>query len=252
MASWSGTNRQALHGIELAAGHHPNDLSRYRELIGMVGSGLPHNLFDADIRRLLNVRYILWTDYAFDGQAFPGPPESVIARSQLSDGSAYETMHVEAALPRARLVGGSVLKSDTEAVPYMLSDDFDPEGEVVLSEPSPVALDGTPSEGAVRWTHRSPNRLALDVTTERPALLVVADNWFPAWRARVDGEDAPVLRAYHTLRAVPVPAGTHTVEMVYDSRVVGRSLLLSVLLTIGLVGATGVQMIRERRSGRES
>ena len=118
--------------------------------------------------------------------------------------------------------------------------------------PSPVALDGTPSEGAVRWTHRSPNRLALDVTTERPALLVVADNWFPAWRARVDGEDAPVLRAYHTLRAVPVPAGTHTVEMVYDSRVVGRSLLLSILLTFGLVGATVEQMVRERRSGRES
>ncbi|MCG6954718.1 MAG: YfhO family protein, partial [Gemmatimonadetes bacterium] len=31
----------AMFGIELAAGHHPNDLARYRELIGMVGSELP-------------------------------------------------------------------------------------------------------------------------------------------------------------------------------------------------------------------
>ena len=236
--------RPALHGIELAAGHHPNDLSRYRELIGMVGSGLPQNLFDADIRRLLNVRYILWTDYAFDGQAFPGPPESIIARSQLPDGSAYETMHLEADLPRARLVGASVVKSDADAVPYILSEAFDPDAEVVLAEPSPIALDGAPADGTVRWTERSPNRLALDVTTARPALLVIADNWFPAWQATVDGEAAPVMRAYHTLRAVPVPAGAHTVEMVYESRVVGRSLLLSILLTIGLVGATAVQMAR--------
>src|SRR5690606_5638812 len=54
--------RAAIHGIELAAGHHPNDLSRYRELIGMVGSGFPQHLLDDDIRRLLNVRYILWPD----------------------------------------------------------------------------------------------------------------------------------------------------------------------------------------------
>ena len=27
----------AMYGLELASGHHPNDLARYRELIGMVG-----------------------------------------------------------------------------------------------------------------------------------------------------------------------------------------------------------------------
>lgn len=245
--------KPALHGIELAAGHHPNDLSRYRELIGMVGSGLPENLLlDADIRRLLNVRYVLWTDYAFGGQPFPGPPESLILRSQLSDGSTYESMHAETDLPRARLVGASVIKSDAEAVSYMLSPAFDPDAEVVLSKPSPIALDGAPPDGSVRWTERSPNRLVLDVTTARPALLVVADNWFPAWKATVDGEAAPMMRAYHTLRAVPVPAGSHTVEMVYESRVVGLSLLVSIFLTLGLVGATGLQMMRERRGRRES
>ena len=54
-----------LSGIELVAGHHPNDLARYRELIGMAGSGLPLNLLQSgNIRALLNVRYILWPDLA--------------------------------------------------------------------------------------------------------------------------------------------------------------------------------------------
>lgn len=232
----------ALHGIELAAGHHPNDLSRYRELIGMIGSGVPRNLQDVNIRRLLNVRYILWPDYQF-GRSLQG---SVFSQTQLQDGSPYETVLAEDGLPRARLVGSAVVKSDDEAVRYMLSDAFDPEMEVVLAEPAPIHLDGTRSVGTVEWAERSPNRLRLAVATERPALLVVADNWFPAWKATVDDTHAPVLRAYHTLRAVPVPEGTHTVEMVYDSGVVRVGFWISLSMALGLIGAAGIQIARER------
>ncbi len=238
----------ALHGIELAGGHHPNDLSRYRELIGMVGSGLPQNLLDSDVRRLLNVRYVLWPDYQF-GQSISGMP--IVSRTQLQNGTPYETILEDAGLPRARLVGGATVKSDAEAVPYMLSDAFDPVREVVLAEPSPVALDGSAPVGSVTWRTRTPNELSLSVDTERPALLVIADNWFPAWHATVDGAEAPVLRAYHTLRAVPVPAGQHEVVMRYRSGTVARSLWVTLILSIGLIGATGMRVLQERRAGRE-
>jgi hypothetical protein len=128
----------------------------------------------------------------------------------------------------------------------MLSDAFDPAREVVLSEPPPIELDGTAAEGTVTWRSRSPNELAWSVTTERPALLVIADNWFPAWEATVDGAEAPVLRAYHTLRAVPIPAGQHEVVMRYRSSVVAASLWVSVALLLGLGGAVGVQAWRGR------
>ncbi|HKJ03379.1 MAG TPA: hypothetical protein VJ997_13020, partial [Longimicrobiales bacterium] len=218
--------KPAMYGIELAAGHHPNDLSRYRELIGMVGSGEPTNLYTAKIRRLLNVRYVVWPDW--QRGELPDQP-GIVSRTRLQDGRIYETLLAEDGLPRARLVGAAVVKSDEDAVPYMLSDAFDPQAEVVLAEAPPLALDGVPPAGDVRWEERSPNRLRLSVTSDRPALLVVADNWFPAWQATVDGADAPVLRAYHTLRAVPVPAGSHTVEMHYHSALLVRSLWISIL-----------------------
>ena len=236
----------ALHGIELAGGHHPNDLSRYRELIGMVGSGVPQNLLDEDIRRLLNVRYLLWPEYQAGG-AF-GPPEQVVAQSRLQSGQPYETLYVEADLPRARLVGGATVRPDEEAVGYMLSEAFDPEREVVLPEPPPMELDGAPAEGSVQWLERTPNELRLSVNSERPALLVIADNWFPAWRATVDGAEAPVLRAYHSLRAVPVPAGSHDVELRYDSTVVKLSLWVSLLVLVALAALVAVHLLRERRS----
>lgn len=232
----------ALHGIELAAGHHPNDLARYRELIGMVGSSFPENLLNPNIRRVLNVRYLLWPDYEV-GQSVDGP---VLSRTTLSDGQPYETMLTDVGLPRARLVGSAVVKDDEEAVPYMLSDAFDPEGEVVLPEAPPVDLPDTPVRGDVRWIERNPNTLRLEVESDAPALLVVADNWFPAWQAVVNGTEAPVLRAYHTLRAVPVPEGSSTVEMTYHSTTVSWSAWLSALLTSGLLIALAVSTVGRR------
>ncbi len=234
----------AIHGIELAAGHHPNDLSRYRELIGMVGSEEPANLYDGGIRRLLNVRYILWPDF----EKGSGPEGNIVSRTGLQDGRPYQTLYADAGLPRARLVATATVKSDEEAVAYMLSDAFDPEREVVLARTPPLALDGGPVSGEVRWEERTPNRLRLSVTSDRPALLVVADNWFPAWRATVDGEEAPVLRAYHALRAVPVPAGVSAVEMTYHSDLLVRSLWLSVVTLLGLsaLGTWGIARSRRR------
>lgn len=232
-----------LHGIELAAGHHPNDLARYRELIGMAGSGLPLNLLQSgNIRALLNVRYILWPDLAM-GQSPTGP---VLSRTQTPDGRTLESVFEETGLPRARLVGSAVVKTDEEAVPYMLSPDFDPEREVVLAQAAPLELDGGSVSGEVTWIEREPDRLRLEVSAERPALLVVADNWYPAWKARVNGESVPVLRAYHTLRALPVPAGRTQVEMYYESRLLGWSFRLGIAVLFALLAANGVQLWRAR------
>ena len=235
----------ALYGIELAGGHHPNDLARYRDLIGMVGSGQPMNLYGSEnIRRLLNVRYLLWPDL----QMGSSPQGNILSRTQLPDGRAYETVFVEAGLPRARLVGSAVVRSDDEAMAYMLSPGFDPAAEVVLAEPSPVDLPGAPVAGEVDWLERGPDRMRLAVRSSVPALLAIADNWYPAWRARVNGRDTPVLRAYHTLRAVPVPAGESEVELWYRSDVVLRSFWLGVIILAGLLAANAARIWSARRA----
>ena len=235
----------ALHGIELAGGHHPNDLARYRDLIGMVGSGQPMNLYGSEsIRRLLNVRYLLWPDL----QMGSSPQGNVFSRTQLPDGRAYETVFVEAGLPRARLVGSAVVKSDDEAVAYMLSPGFDPAAEVVLAEAPPTDLPGAPVAGEVDWLERGPDRMRLAVRSSAPALLAIADNWYPAWHARVNDQDTPVLRAYHTLRAVPVPAGESEVELWYRSDVVVRSFWLGFIILGGLLAANAVRIWSARRA----
>jgi hypothetical protein len=57
-----------------------------------------------------------------------------------------------------------------------------------------------------------------------------------------------VLRAYHTLRAVPVPAGESTVVMEYRSELLATSAWISVVVLLGLAVTGVVGLARRRRS----
>lgn len=232
--------KPGLYGLELAAGHHPNDLARYRELIGMAGSELPQNFFDVETGGLnlpllstLNVRYVIWPVHRFGGL----PQGEVVMATTLGNNQVYEAVYEIPTLPRARLVQNTVTLSDSEVVPYMMSDQYRPSEEVVLTEHPADPLPGGVAEGGVRWLEKGTNLMRLEVQAGAPALLVLAENWYPAWKARVNGEETPVLRANHSLRAVPVPAGGSEVEVYYDAGALGGPLLVSIVSLLLACGA---------------
>jgi len=240
--------RPGMFGLELAGGHHPNDLARYRDIIGMTGSSIPVNLIgNVNVLRILNVRYILWPDRIGTPED-QGLPTAITDNLELVsqttiDGRPYESIYRFTDLPRARIVGEAVILSDDQSVPFILSEDFDPTRQVVLNDAPPIMLSGKPITGSVKWLERNNNNMSLHVNVDRPALLVLADNWFPAWKGRIGNDDVPVLRANHTLRAIPIPAGEHKVELYYESSQIVQSfyitilglILVSLLLIVGWI-----------------
>jgi hypothetical protein len=52
----------------------------------------------------------------------------------------------------------------------------------------------------------------VEVQARREAFLLLNDVWHRWWRVTVNGRPAPMLRANVLFRAVPVPAGRHTVR----------------------------------------
>ena len=111
------------------------------------------------------------------------------------------------------------------------------------------------ARGSVAWVERGLNAMTLRVQASGPALLVVLDNYYPAWRAEVDGAPAPLVRANLAFRAVPVPAGEHVVTLHYAPDVLRAGVLISVtlLLLLAAVAVAGVllQRRRERRVAAE-
>jgi len=55
----------------------------------------------------------------------------------------------------------------------------------------------------------------LRVHADGPALLVVRENYYPGWRAAVDGRRAPLYRTNYLFSGVPLPAGDHDVTLTY-------------------------------------
>ncbi len=84
-------------------------------------------------------------------------------------------------------------------------------------------------------------------------MLVLADAWFPGWKAALDGIPTKILRGDLLVRAVPIPAGQHQVVFRYDplsfrlgAKVSGVALVMAFL--VGLAGP----LLRRRHGGKLS
>jgi hypothetical protein len=126
------------------------------------------------------------------------------------------------AFPRAWLLDRVLpVSSDEEAYRLLADPGFHPRDEVALDAgPGLEAFAGAgrrPPKGGIRWLARSPQSCSLAVSTDRAAVLVLADDWYPSWRAMVDGQATPVLKADGGLQAVLLEAGRHEVDFRFDN-----------------------------------
>lgn len=84
-----------------------------------------------------------------------------------------------------------------------------------------------------------PDRIVFHVDKTRPAVLVVADAWYPGWRAQVDGAPAEVVRVDGLFRGVELGEGEHEVVLEYTPATLrwgfGISAAAAVLVLLGLV-----------------
>ncbi len=76
--------------------------------------------------------------------------------------------------------------------------------------------------------------MTIHADTEGRSLVVLADTYFPGWKATVDGEDAPIVRTDHLLRGVVVGKGAHTIEFRYAPWSWRVGWIVSLLTALGL------------------
>jgi uncharacterized membrane protein YfhO len=94
---------------------------------------------------------------------------------------------------------------------------------------------GEGKERRVEFVSETNNHLVLQATSEEDSLLVLSDTYYPGWRAFVDGKKTKIYRADYTFRAIPISAGRHRVEFVYDPLSFKLGALFTILGIIGCV-----------------
>lgn len=130
----------------------------------------------------------------------------------------YENTQV---LPRAWLVyrvRDLSSQPETRILEGLVAEDFDPRREVILEEEFIGGLEGKEGgkEGKVEIVNYEDQKIEIKVTSSADGLLVLTDNFYPGWRAFVDGQPTKVYLANFSFRAVVVPRGEHTVEFRYQ------------------------------------
>jgi len=148
-------------------------------------------------------------------------------------------------LPRAYIVCRARVLDPEQALREIGSADFDPTQEVILEPPALSQAAGCDWQPAT-VLRSAPNRVTIGTSLAQPGYLVLADTFYPGWRASVDGHQADILRANYAFRAVQLTAGEHEVAFEYrpGSLVAGvicsaaaASLVVAALLVSAYLGA---------------
>ncbi|MCS7315115.1 MAG: hypothetical protein RMI94_04395 [Bryobacterales bacterium] len=151
------------------------------------------------------------------------------------------------AMPRAWAIHElHKVENDEQAFAMLENPDFDFR-RAGWMHGQPPALEACPPGGdQVRVVRRDTQALEIEAHMACRGMVVVSENFFPGWRAWVDGRRVPIYEVYTCLRGVVVERGHHRIRMEYRP----RSVLLGAAGT--LLGLTGAAILVwwERRGAR--
>ncbi len=138
--------------------------------------------------------------------------------TQTNSGVRFQQLPVEIGA-RARWVRcARAARDPEEALQLVMTAAFDPDQAVVIEGLKSQQITGCADggvRGVVDLVDEAPGGLEYRVHADQPGWLLLSDTWYPGWRAFVDGDEVPVLRADYLFRAVQIPAGDHRVRFSY-------------------------------------
>src|SRR5205085_8298548 len=97
---------------------------------------------------------------------------------------------------------------------------------VAITQGRPPELESCGRQDTVLLLSKTGGFARIEANMECKGMVILADTWFPGWKATVDGKPERIWEVDAALRGVVVPAGRHHIEMVYrpDSVMWGAAL----------------------------
>lgn len=210
-------NAVLTHGFHGVLGYNPVRLALYSRATGAGDTiGLPEqrafaplfNSYRCRLADLLGLRYIV-TSVPIEQIDASLKPRDLVQIAKTDDGIVYENPR---AMARVLFAHSAVTADFDRLLQNGRWPEIDSTSTVILRE-APPAPQGPRRPGTVEIVSYKNTEIVIKSSSPDGGWVVLSDVWHPWWYADVDGEQAPLLQANVIFRAVPVPAGEHTVRM---------------------------------------
>jgi hypothetical protein len=223
------SNYGTVLGLPTIGGDTPFQLRRMRDMLAA----------DADWRvwQILNVKFFI-----SDGGPLAG------LKLVYQDGP-LKTYFMTDSLPRAWAVrAAEVAKNPDEARQMILAPGYHP-GNIVVLEQAPSIGPFVPGPRPdVRITHLDPQRIDIDADAGANAMLVLAQQYYPDWRAYRDGQPVTTFRANYLAMAFELPPGRHHFEIVYRPWSFYVGALISLVTVAAALAFIALPWLRRRET----
>lgn len=190
-------------------GYHAVKLRRYDDLINEY-FGKMDTVKVPRILNMLNAKYMIFGD--------PEKPEAVV--NPQANGNAWfvsEVKFVNSPNEEIKQIG----EVDTKKIAVVANSDKQYfEGKTLQAD----------STAFLNLTKYQANELEFKTQSKTPQLAVFSEIYYPkGWKVLVDDKEVPYIKADYLLRAVHVPAGNHTVKMIFAPDVIAKGKLISMI-----------------------
>jgi hypothetical protein len=201
-------NRSIIDGVQSISGYSPLIMSRYGRFRSAV-----HDQPDA-LARMWNMRFV----GSFDETS-----------------QQHSLVELDNWTPRAYLVSDyHVVESEDDSLQIISEENFDPMERVILEQTPTFAPYSQKADSHIIRTHTATNEIKVFCETTIPTILVLSEQYYPGWKATIDGNPTKLYRANYLLRAVEVPAGKHVIRFRFRPTGITVGLPISLAVLIGV------------------
>ena len=112
-------------------------------------------------------------------------------------------------------------------------------GTAYVSENNFFDLQENENKSWIKLNEFRYGRMVFDYYGDEESLLVVADAWHPFWKAKIDDEILPVIKANEIFKGVKLPSGKGNITLYFDTSPYFPGVYVSIvawsLFVIGLI-----------------
>lgn len=100
-----------------------------------------------------------------------------------------------------------------------------------------LMYNGKPSDERVEYIEYAPQKSLISFTASQDSELFISDQYYPGWKAFIDGKEVEISKAMNAFRSIKVPAGEHEVLFTYQPESFYNGLKISTISGGILIGS---------------